>query len=603
MKKIKKLVKILGERILDTKFRYRILFLYLIGGALPMILIGSYLIQGTNEILVNQAMDGEVSELKMAKREAEEVFDTVRMISKEFVFDENLKKIAFETYETYQEMVDDYRAFSVNSAYGEYYNNLISCFSVYLENDTMIGNSQLVQVDDVIRKQEWYQRVLNNKGVVCWQYMPVGIRSAQSIALTRLIKTEKGEDVGVLVLNVQTERLNEIIDTRNTDTFLILNGEEIIATRRKNQLEYGQIQELLQEKDADYQGIVTIGEKEYVLTSVGITWPGVKDCIQVVSVRSMQEILDQANRQTRKSFYAFLISIVVSISLISLLSYSFSRRIERFHAQMQKAAEGDFQLDKKLGGHDEISELYDYLGTMIWQIQKLLAEIYQEKINAEQLKRAQKEAEFQMLASQINPHFLYNTLETIRMKARKNQQYEIEDIVKMLAKLLRKNIQAGSQDVTIKTEIELVEYYLKIQQYRFSDRISYQIYVEPELRECRILPLILQPIVENSIIHGLEVKEGTGHIYVSVERTEDMIKIVIADDGMGIPKEQLLQLQNKLNRKNRTGKHVGINNVHQRIRLRYGEPYGVQIQSVSGWGTKVEISLPGGRKEEGEKRV
>lgn len=183
---------------------------------------------------------------------------------------------------------------------------------------------------------------------------------------------------------------------------------------------------------------------------------------------------------------------------------------------------GRFDLEPSLGGSDEISELYDYLGTMIRDIERLLSEVYQERLHGERLMRQQKEAEFKMLASQINPHFLYNTLETIRMKARVNGQPEIEQLVKMLSKLLRRNLQAGSADVSLSSELDLVEYYLKIQQYRFGERIQYTIKLESDLGQVPILPLALQPIVENSIIHGLEAKEGTGHIVISAARREGL---------------------------------------------------------------------------------
>lgn len=159
---------------------------------------------------------------------------------------------------------------------------------------------------------------------------------------------------------------------------------------------------------------------------------------------------------------------------------------------------------------------------MIRDIERLLSEVYQERLHGERLMRQQKEAEFKMLASQINPHFLYNTLETIRMKARVNGQPEIEQLVKMLSKLLRRNLQAGSADVSLSSELDLVEYYLKIQQYRFGERIQYTIKLESDLGQVPILPLALQPIVENSIIHGLEAKEGTGHIVISAARREGL---------------------------------------------------------------------------------
>lgn len=593
MKKWIESLKNILNKILGTKLRYRMLILYFAGGVLPVILIGGYLISGTYKIMIQQAKTTDITEIQMARRHMEEMVSTVNMVSKYFLFDEQLEKIAFEQYDDYQEMVDDYKAYTAFVDYGQYYNNIISRFSVYLDNETIKGNSQFVKVDEQIREQEWYQKVVNKGGGAFWQYIPVSTNDYESLALTRLLKTKKGQNVGVLVLHIQPNRLKEIIDEREFDTMVILNGQDVVAERKGNDISFQQIKSYLADQNEETsQKIVSIDGKDYVLTCVNIEMPESTDCLQMVSLHSFSAILSDLNRQNRKSMLYFAFSIVCSLGMIAAFSLSFSKRVERFHAQMRKAASGNFELEKQLGGNDEISELYDYLGTMIWKIQKLLSEIYQEKLHAERLKREQKEAEFKMLASQINPHFLYNTLEVIRMKARVNQQYDIEDLVKMLAKILRKNIQAGSQDVTIQTEIELVTCYLKIQQYRFGDRIQYSVDVDPELQQYNILPLILQPIVENSIVHGLEIKEGIGHIFITIRQEENLIKIVIEDDGLGMSEEKLALLRRRMNVKNQDGSHIGLGNVHQRIRLRYGEDYGVHISSNEGVGTKVEVELP-----------
>lgn len=328
-----------------------------------------------------------------------------------------------------------------------------------------------------------------------------------------------------------------------------------------------------------------------------------EDHLQIVSLKAYHNILHDVNSRTMKSVLFFALSAVLSVVIIMYFSHSFSNRVERFLKQMQKAAGGSFELEETLEGNDEISELYDYLGTMIYQIQRLLSEVYREKLHAERLTIQQKDAEFKMLASQINPHFLYNTLETIRMKARKSKQYDIEEIVRMLAKIMRSTLQAGVSEVAVCKETELVEHYLKIQQYRFGERIKYHIYVEEGLEKLYILPLIIQPIVENSIIHGLEVKEGTGTIEINICSREENVVITIADDGMGMSGEKLCELKRKLDCYNEKGNHIGISNVHQRVKLKYGDGYGVKIDSVEGRFTRIEIWLPEAEKLRGDMYV
>ena len=595
MKKRTKIWKMIKTKVLGAKVRYRMLILYLVGGVIPMILIGNYLIQGTDRILVKQAKNTEVTEVEMIQTQVKELVNTATMVSKYFFFNEQLEKISQTQYTKYQDLVTDFKNFTAFDDYGSYYNNMISHFSIYIENDTMIGNSEIVKVDDSIRNEAWYQEAIHTKGGTKWDYFRTakGSYGYDSLALTRMVKTRKGENVGLLVLHIQPERLNETIAARNCDTMIILNGNTLVSEKSGNTIDYRMIQnELPGEDSTEKQKVIEIDGEKYVMTCATVSMKESKDYLQIVSLCSYADIVGKANQQNRKSVILFLFSIALATVLMIEFSSSFAKRVERFHAQMQKAAQGNFELEEHLGGNDEISELYDYLGTMIWKIQKLISEVYREQLHAEQLKIEQKEAEFKMLASQINPHFLYNTLEVIRMKARASKQYDIEELVKMLAKILRKNIQAGSQDVEIQTEVELITCYLKIQQYRFGERIQYEIEMPPELMHIRILPLILQPIVENSIVHGLEVKEGIGHILIAISREGSDLLILVEDDGVGMEKEQLETLRSNMNRKNENGTHIGMQNVNQRIHLRYGETYGLELDSASGVGTRVKIRIP-----------
>ena len=595
MKQRQKIWNMIQTKILGAKVRYRMLILYLVGGVIPMLLIGNYLIQGTDRLLIKQAKNTEVTEVEMVQTQIKELVNTATMVSKYFFFQEQLEKISRTQYTSYQEQVTDFKNFTAFDDYGNYYNNIISHFSIYIENDTMIGNSQIVKVDDAIRSEAWYQNAVDTKGGTKWDYFRTGTGSYgyDSLALTRMVKTRKGEKVGLLALHIQPERLNEMISARDYDTMIVLNGKKIISSKGDNTIDFDMVQKKLPERDStEKQKVIRIGDEKYVMTCATVSMKESKDYLQVVSLRSYADIVGKATQQNRKSVILFLMSLIVATALMIAFSTSFAKRVEWFHAQMQKAANGNFELEKHMGGSDEISELYDYLGTMIWKIQKLISEVYRERLHAEQLKVEQKEAEFKMLASQINPHFLYNTLEVIRMKARASKQYDIEELVKMLAKILRKNIQAGNQDVELRTEVELITCYLKIQQYRFGDRIQYEIEMDPKMEHIRILPLILQPIVENSIVHGLEVKEGVGHILISIGREENDLLILIEDDGVGMEKKKLEMLRSNMNRGNENGTHIGMQNVHQRIRLRYGEMYGLELDSAEGVGTRVKIRIP-----------
>ena len=580
------------------KLVYRMILIYVIGGLLPLSAIIGYLIHGTNQVLVSQAENAEIAELQTIGRQILELENTMTTVSSYFYFDDKLEEIAAKQYTDYQEMINDYRGYTAFKEYQSYYNTMISRISIFLQNHTLRGNSDFVVVDADTEVEAWYQRVSTEGSGCVWTCLPISLpKYDHAPAIARMIKTKKSENVGVLVIYLRPQQFEKMIWEREGSTYIVLDGETLLTSRHET-IPFEELKQYLPDAaEEKYQTRIKAGEEEYVLTCENVKQEDTSDYFQVVSVRAVDEILREAYAQQRKSIWLFLGSVVLAGTLIFAFSWSFARRVGRFREQMQKASEGNFELEEKLGGNDEISQLYDYLSVMIWRIQRLLAQVYQEKIHAERLKTSQKDAEFKMLTSQINPHFLYNTLETIRMKARINKQYEIEELVKMLGKILRSSIQAGSKDMTIREEVELAEYYLKIQQYRFGERIQYQIYVEEGIERQKILPLLIQPLVENCIIHGLEGREDVGHIDICVKRSGQNVVITVTDDGAGICGEKIAEIRRELAGNRTKGEHIGICNVNQRVRLRYGEEYGVTVESICGKYTRVEITLPGDWEE------
>ena len=595
IKAVKEEFHTIFARFFAMKLREKMFLLYIIGGILPMLFIGIYLILGTNRLLINQAKQAEMVELELLGSETEELLSTINTASKTFYFNEKLEEISRKQYREYQEIVNDYHAYTEFEDFGNFYNRMVSWVSIYLENDTIAENAHFRRVDEEVRIEPWYKRVSEQDGGAVWQRMPLplALNHEDTLVLTRLLKTRKSEPVGVMAMYLRKERLREQLSSRTSPTVMVLNLDQEIISCGEPFL----ISEISAELSAwrnpgIAQSRLELEGKDYVITCYTMRLGESEDILQIVGLKAYSDILQQTVHQISRSVIIFFISVLLSVVLIRLFSQSFSTRVNQFRSQMQRAATGNFDLKPSLGGSDEISDLYGYLGTMIGDIQRLLAEIYQERLHAEQLKTQQREAEFKVLASQINPHFLYNTLETIRMKARINHQAEIEELVKMLAKILRKNLRAGGQDVSIREEVELVESYLKIQQYRFEERIQYQIRLPENLQEYRVLPLILQPIVENSIIHGLETKEGIGHILIEVERVEDAILIAVEDDGLGISKDRLFEVQKEMESRNLNRTHIGVSNVHQRLRLKYGENYGLTISSIEGKMTRIVIRIP-----------
>jgi len=215
-----------------------------------------------------------------------------------------------------------------------------------------------------------------------------------------------------------------------------------------------------------------------------------------------------------------------------------------------------------------------------------------------------RQAQYLYLQNQINPHFLYNTLEGIRSEAMLEGLYDVADMTESLATFFRYTITKEENLVSVEEELLNCETYFNIQQYRFGDRLKFEIYCSPEEKDdifrCRIPKLTMQPILENCIIHGTELKIGTGNLKICLTRTEKRLLILISDDGLGIDEEKLSNINENLRQRsyNITSAEeevkggLALINVNNRIKLLFGDEYGLNIFSIPGFGTDVEISLP-----------
>ena len=227
----------------------------------------------------------------------------------------------------------------------------------------------------------------------------------------------------------------------------------------------------------------------------------------------------------------------------------------------------------------------------------------EEKLQGEySVRMVDKQAKLSALQSQINPHFLYNTLECIRSEALLYDCDSIARMAKALASFFRYSISKKENIVTLQEEFNNIENYFLIQSYRFDDKFSFEIRTTPEDRtaySCLIPKLSLQPIVENAIFHGLETKPDKGKVTIRVEMTETNVIIVVSDDGVGIEREELERMRDALKNPKKETKTSGernngiaLANVSQRIKLIFGDDYGLNLYSTKGIGTDVEIILP-----------
>ena len=293
----------------------------------------------------------------------------------------------------------------------------------------------------------------------------------------------------------------------------------------------------------------------------------------------------QPAKKVMTSIYLIMLTCLILVFLVSyLLSLHIKRPLKLLISRMETVKGHDFVPRRILYGYGEIAVLGIKFEGMVKQINSLIQDVYETKVK-------QKEMEFQMLKSQINPHFLYNSLQLIKAEAVLSGNDEISRIVTSLGNLLRYTIDNRSETVKVSEEIHYTRYFLDIYKKRFENRFNYWLDVAPDLEQCEIPKLILQPVVENCLKHGFRSVKTGGLIQISVFPRNGKMVLLVFDNGDGMDESKLRYVDSLL-RNEHAGENIGLRNIHQRIRIKYGEEYGVKVDSKKGEFTRVELILP-----------
>lgn len=278
--------------------------------------------------------------------------------------------------------------------------------------------------------------------------------------------------------------------------------------------------------------------------------------------------------------------IIAAIFISTAITRQLFLPLDKLCQMMKSVGKGNFNVSKPAYYQNDIGVLYDYFIDMVKEVQNLIQTTNQQQILLQK-------TELNSLRMQINPHFIYNTLESIKWIAYMNHNKEIVVMVKALGDFMRSNI-SGPEFITMEKELENIHCYLTIQKFRYSDKLDVQIEIPPELYHAKIPKLLIQPLIENSIVHGLEQKAGNGRILIKGTREWEDIIIDIMDNGIGFSKLSLENLDLDFISPDDTRKNggLGMKNVHQRIKMYYGESYGLRVTSEYGIKTCVQIRIP-----------
>lgn len=445
-----------------------------------------------------------------------------------------------------------------------------------------------------VSELSWYQEAVAAGGntVVSSSHVQNAIYGSYDWVVTlscNIAGGERQETGGVFFVDLNYSAISDLcerLSLGNRGYIYILDRNGGIVYHPQQQLIYsGMKQELISEvMEAKESSFLTEDGRLYTISRSEQTgWI-------VVGVSLVSELMRRADEARKIYLLIALALFMAALALAYLLSDEITKPVKSLEKSMKEVEKGNFApAVMEVREENEIGHLRRNFNMMTEEIRKLMEQRDQEQ-------QTKRKSELKALQAQINPHFLYNTLDSIIWMAEWGENQEVVLMTSSLAKLLRRSISNEQEAVTVAEEVEYTETYLTIQKMRYKDKLEYEILVDPEILQKSVIKLILQPLVENAIYHGIKYKEGKGLIRIRGFRQNERMILQVQDDGKGMEPETLAHIFEKHTKDTRSN-GVGLNNVNERIQLYYGDDYGISFRSSPGEGTEATITLPFGREE------
>ena len=579
----------------DLKLRNKLIISFIAVVFIPVTFVGLFLTNQLRQIALNDALEQTEMTMDRMRQQTIRLLKVPIDISRNLLIDDRLKTILSTDYKSRYQLVVAYQNYPDIERYVSFTNE-IDNIRLYTENETMISNWEFFPADETTTSQEWYQEAIQYRGIINWRYLPDETkRNEPYLSLVRMIEFDNFKYTNVLVITVSKVQLQAVVDSESIKSLIVDDHNNVITT---NFAEWRgkTLDEIFPDLDLNGSGKhETKLDGEQVNVLIDYVRPEASSSgLRIISVYSVEDIVAESNRFSRLGLMVILASVIVSFILIYWVSSLLTRRLLKFSQQIGRAAIGDFETTLPIDGNDEIGQLSRQYNFMIRSIKELIEEVRKTHWQKEQLELKQQEIKLKMLASQINPHFLFNALESIRMQAHINGEKEIAGVVKMLGRLMRKSLETQGHHIALKDEIDIVHSYLEIQMFRHRDRLTYELKIDEEAGKQMIPPLIIQPLVENAVVHGIERKESEAEplkVTVKAEIKGDRLVVEVEDNGVGISEERLQEIIRMLDEQDE-GNRIGLSNVHHRLQMVYGESSGLVIESEERVGTTVRFSIP-----------
>ncbi|MGJ9384506.1 cache domain-containing sensor histidine kinase [Salipaludibacillus sp. CF4.18] len=588
-------------QINNLPIRYKLISHFLIISIIPIICLGMLINWTVERVLEQQVNENTLQLISKVNETFEFHINNLQSITYFIAFNDDVQNFFNEG--------DDQLNIDTNTEYDiqRFLRNFTTLAPevaglLIVNNDgNYVSNEFYAQATEDLTEESWYKEAVDNKGIFKIIGQPenrnisslVNYQNDDVVSVVRAVVDPYTQEVqGVILIDLKLRVIAEtLVDVRLGKTGYLMVVDD------QNQNIYLPDDPLIDTIPNDWLEGKNSGTFSKEINSQKLQFIFQKSSFAnwtTIGVFPAEETIFEM-REIRFYLVVFVFGLMLfGIPVSYFLSNSISKPISQLMTFMRKAEGGNLNVRYKEKRDDEIGLLGRSFNKMLTQINHLLR-------LTERHERQKREAEFRSLQANINPHFLYNTLDTIQWMARKQKAEDVAEVVESLAKLFRIGLSQGRDTITLTEEIDHIESYLMIQKTRYREKLNYHIDVDGGTRSLYVLKFILQPIIENAIYHGIKERRGPGHISVKAKEIEDQLMIVIQDDGVGMSELKLQEMRHTLSEAimrtenqgdTRDKKGYGMLNVQARIKLAFGDRYGMYIQSEEKVGTKVEISLP-----------
>lgn len=554
------------QRIGDFRFQTKIKLSFLLVSMIPVIVLGSFCFSKTRSLLVQQAKADLNATLTQSVLAVNNQLDVYNKFMNFLSFNQEIVNAANNTYTSEYEMYDQLtNVIDQNFYTARYLNPGVEQITLYTGTNLPQHGNTVIPIDE-IKRTSWYPNVMKSVDVL-WSASEKNIYSVRRILSTK----QRNPKDNILFARVNYDKLFrtfEPLQSHGSEIIILDSSGNTVYSSRANR------------ENPDFPVTAKLhwhGESYTVLSST-------------VQLAGWNVYLYKPTSLITKSAWwialIVLLMIAACIAAVVVAGTLFSRRImlpiHRLHKSMKLVGEGNLDIKVSSESKDEIGDLIRGFGNMVGKTKTLIDTVYVAEI-------ARKEYEMKALQAQINPHFLYNSLSIINWRALRIHATDISEMAQLLSTFYRTTLNKGENLILVSDEILNVQSYINIQLIMHSNNFKVDYQIDDSILSCLMPNLMLQPLVENAIIHGIENRgDGDGIIHLSAKKEEQSIVLQITDNGVGVEQEQLVLLLKS------QSKGYGLKNVNDRAVLMYGEQCGLTIHSIVGEGTQITLKIPYG---------